>query len=407
MQERLFIRFQEDGDALDWGVLAADANQFSEQGSLLCADLVSLAETADKREVILLVPATKVLTAEVTAPTRNLRQMQQALPFLLEEQLIAPVDSQHFAIGERRDHQVPVAVVAKNDLDHWLQLCTDAGIVPEVAVADAACLPSFDDAWSLLADGAQLLVRPARDQYWAVPIELFPEALAMHRGGDAESEDGADSILALRLYQQSPVALSENLQGAVAVQNMDIDSPLLLLARNYDPRLINLLQGEYESTHKQSRSGRPWRLAAMLAGLSLLSLLAWKGSQWFLYDQQLAQVQQQTEQLFGETLPGRRMTVNPRLQMQNTLQLGGTSDEGFFTLLDKLAQSLGPDGMTPTSLSYDAKKSELRVDLLARDLDALNRLRQQLASQGLEVEMGSATRQGERYASRLIIRSRA
>ena len=100
MAEYLVIRLDPDRDkAAHW--IAVDDN-----GTRLSPPVMGPLSEASKdvgaRSVIVLVPATTVLTTTVDIPIRGGSRLQAALPFALEEHLADDVEDLHFAAGARR-----------------------------------------------------------------------------------------------------------------------------------------------------------------------------------------------------------------------------------------------------------------------------------------------------------------
>ena len=125
MAEYLVIRLGTERDsAANW--IAVDGN-----GTRLSPPVTGPLSEATRdvggRAVIVLVPATTVLTTTVDIPIRGGSRLQTALPFALEEHLADDVENLHFASGTRRDSGLlPVAVVAHTYMQDWLEQLSDA-----------------------------------------------------------------------------------------------------------------------------------------------------------------------------------------------------------------------------------------------------------------------------------------
>ena len=107
-------------------------------------------------EIVVLVPAEDVLLTEARVPARNRAQLLQALPFAVEDQLLAPVESLHFAAATGEGDAVGVAVVAKATLRSWLDRLSEAGIRADAILPDSLALPFAPDHVTLLAAAYRL-----------------------------------------------------------------------------------------------------------------------------------------------------------------------------------------------------------------------------------------------------------
>ncbi len=68
-------------------------------------------------EVEILLPATEVLLTNVSIPSKSKNRIMQALPFLLDDNLINNMEQQYFALGSISSSHSNIAVVAKYIFD--------------------------------------------------------------------------------------------------------------------------------------------------------------------------------------------------------------------------------------------------------------------------------------------------
>jgi general secretion pathway protein L len=125
------------------------------------APLESLPSLAQGRRVVVLLPSADIRLTSVQLPARQLAKVQQAVPYILEDQLADDVETLHFAVGARRaDGQWPVAVIARERLAAALAFFVDRGLRPEAMIPDLLCLPTpGEEQFTLLVDGDGVLVR--------------------------------------------------------------------------------------------------------------------------------------------------------------------------------------------------------------------------------------------------------
>ena len=151
MAEFLVIRLGRTADdVVEW--IAVD-NNGTRRGAPAGGSLQQAAEDIGGRSVIVLVPATDVITTTVRIPIRGGARLRAALPFALEESLAEDVENLHFASGTRRDDgQLPVAVVSRETMEGWVADLAAVGIDPDQVVPDIYGLARIPGTLSLLVD---------------------------------------------------------------------------------------------------------------------------------------------------------------------------------------------------------------------------------------------------------------
>lgn len=392
MRETLLIRLAEATDeAVEFAVVDAGGRLLT-QVQRGAAD--SLAAQAAGRRTVLLVPGTDVSLFRVQVPTDNRQRMRRAVPYALEEQLADDVETLHFAVGGRGgDARVEVAVAARERMDQWQAWCETAGLEPAAWYGETQLLPPADDAWTGLDDsaGERLLLRGPDGSAYAIDRDSWPAfgtrletpaRLRLLATGSAESDLPAVEGLEQETggWAQHPL---EHLAGG--------------LGRS---ELINLCQGDYSRQQQVGRLLRPWRAAAGLLAAALLLALVGQFVQLQRLEAREAELSARIEQLYRDTFPQARRVVNARHQMEQQLlalrRARGRDSLDFLGLLARSGEVFrAAEGVQLQGVSY--RDGRLDVQLTTRDLQSLDKLKQQLAAGGrLQVEIQSATAGGER-----------
>ena len=73
------------------------------------------------QRIVAVMPADDVLLLDTPRLTAARAQFVKAVPFALEDQLIAPVEDLHFAVPEKLAERVPVAIVSRKTLRAWIE----------------------------------------------------------------------------------------------------------------------------------------------------------------------------------------------------------------------------------------------------------------------------------------------
>ncbi|NJN46418.1 MAG: type II secretion system protein GspL [Candidatus Competibacteraceae bacterium] len=358
-----------------------------------------LARRAGGKRLVLIAPGETVLLTHTTLPERNRSQWLKALPYALEDYVAEEVEDLHFAVGSARSGEAAVAAIRHTMLRSWLDRCTQAGLTPTAVVPEPLLLPFDPDSWSLLLESGRAVVRCGSDAGFATERDNLLPLLEL-----ALAEAGENAPASLRIWGESAPGL-ETL-GEIQRQG-DVPEPLRLLAAGYqDGATLNLLQGSHSRHAQWGKRLRPWRIAAMLAGLWVgLQGVLQVGEYWQLQNERVA-LQAEMERLFREAVPTARRIVNPKAQLENRLRelRGGPAVEetGFLDLLLHGGQVLtGFDDVRLRGLRY--KTGQLDMELAGDSLETLDRLRQRLTEQaGLATQMRTTKRE-DRIESRVTL----
>lgn len=392
MRETLLIRLSEAPDEIvEYAVVDAGGRLLTQ---VQRGAPETLAAQAAGRRTVLLVPGTDVSLFRVAVPTDNRQRMRRAVPYALEEQLADDVETLHFAVGSRgSDGRVDVAVAARERMDQWQAWCEAAGLEPATWHAETQLLPPADDAWIGLDDAAgdRLLLRGPDGSAYAIDRDSWPgfgarlEAPAQLRL--LATGNGTDELPAVAGLTREAGAWAQH--------------PLEHLAGGLGrSELINLCQGDYSRQQQVGRLLRPWRAAAGLLAAALLLALVGQGLKLQRLEAREAELSARIEQLYRDTFPQAQRVVNARHQMEQQLlalrRAQGRDSLDFLGLLARSGEVFrAAEGVQLQGVSY--RDGQLDVQLTARDLQSLDRLKQQLAAGGrLQVEIQSATAGGER-----------
>jgi general secretion pathway protein L len=143
--------------------------------------------------------------------------------------------------------------------------------------------------------------------------------------------------------------------------------------------------------------------------LALCLLLQWGFNLvqgWYL-QRQADQYALASEALYRELFPEDRKLVNLRAQLdQHLADAAGSGDSPLLGLLGEVARALSAGGaarVQVNQLDYSASRADLALQLQAPDFAELESLRERLEQAGLEVQMGSASREADGVSARLVI----
>lgn len=418
MADYLVIRLSsDDPQSASW--IAADSNgtRLSQpaHGSL---DLAAL--DVNERPVIVLVPATDVLTTTVNLPVRGAARLLATLPFALEDQLADDVENLQFAAGPKReDGRVPVAIVSRHKMDRWLGALEEAGIQPAQLVPETYGLARIPGTASLLVAEGQVIYNDGAKVDFAIQDVKPSDALVVAgglkdtttRAGD--EEDGPSRHLLVycepedeQRFETDWIALRHEMDSVDI--NLLPDGVLPRLAVTVAAgRGVNLLQGAYGAKTEFAKAFTPWRNAAiLLIGLAAVGLVT-KVADYVRLSQEVATLKEQFTQEYRQVRPNDDREIVDPMAIINSLRrsLGAsTGPRVFLPALTELGAALNQhDSLTIEAISYRA--GVLNIRLTSPDVATLDTVQRAVTGGGRYVASIQSTDQvGERINSRIEVR---
>ncbi len=229
------------------------------------ASLAELRSDARKAKLRVWSPAAESALLHATLPTRSHRQIIQALPYALEDQILGAPQDQHFAYVPDGAN-LAVAVTSRERLRSWLAALDTAGLRPQSLAPVTFALPLESATWTIAFTQDEIAVRSATHAGFGVPLDNDPPfALRAALAHAAEKQNAPQRFIVLNAPPGFDRARWTSALGAP----VEIRAGGIL---DHAPATsaINLLQGDY-ATHGEWREiARPYLPAAALLALWLL-----------------------------------------------------------------------------------------------------------------------------------------
>ncbi|MGN6519865.1 MAG: type II secretion system protein GspL [Dokdonella sp.] len=378
MSDRLLLRLAPDG-GLTW-LRPSGARAAASVAGVPPADVVARAD-----EIVVLVPAEDVLITQATLSARNRAQLLQALPYAVEDQLLAPVEELHFAAAPKADGALGVAVVARSTLRGWLERLAEAGIQADALVPESLAVRAAGPQACLMIEDTRAIARLAPWSAFACSLAELPGWLAL-----------AEPRHALEVFDfraAPPLALP---QHALAYHARQRD-PLAFLGGGLAQVPLNLLDGEFAPRHRHARGRRWWRVAAALAASVVVLAVAGLGADVWRLSRASAAIQAQSRAALQEAFPdldaNQLERLDPGQLMRGRLERerGGVQANNLLRLLDQLGPVLGNGTKRLELRGLEYRNGVLEIALRAPDTGALDLVREQIgALAGLKAELTAA-----------------
>ena len=377
MPDRLLLRLSPAGEPT-WLRQAADARAPATQ----TRGWPPASAIAAAAEIVVLVPAEDVLLTEARIAAKSRAQLAKAVPYAVEDQLLAPVEELAFATSEGAGGAVGVAVVAKSTLRAWLERLAGAGIRPDALLPESLALPAARATALVESDRAIVRLAP-----WS--------AFACAPSDLAEWSAFAGSEPTLEIHDFREPRAGAPLAGVRAMSAERGHDPLGLLARGLGTPPLNLLEGEFAPQHRAARGARWWRIAAALAAAVLVLAVANLSLEVVQLSRASSRVDAQTSEAVRKAFPdvddAELARVAPAdLARSRIERLRGGEGSGLLRVLAEIAPVLGSTTRIQTR-GMEFRNGALELGLRAPDVATLDAVRERLAAlPGIKVAVTAA-----------------
>lgn len=404
MSEQLVVRLgSESRQAIHWLVWSTAEREIIASGILASAEhLIELKSRAGGRAIIALLPSCDITFKSVELPGRSNKQLLNALPYMLEQELSSDIDKLHFSVLEKVANTVSVAIVAHENMQLWQSWLADAELVCEQYIPDALALPHSENHWSAVELDGQWLIRQTPTQGLCIESELLEFVLAST--GD-KLDDDASSAQAVMSYSAIEV------QGLDNWQQGHIELPMKLCAEGAIASRYNLLQGQYKVIREENVALQLWRGTAIAAGLAVVMIVANQFVTLNKLEQQQTALENEIKQVYKTVFKPKKMRLNTRLvkkQMQSRLNdlRGGGDNTGFLVMLSQLTPTFKQNmGIQPISVRFDIKQGSLRLQASATDFQVFDKFKSSLSTQFI-VDQGTLSQRDGRVQGTLDIKGK-
>ncbi|MEM9403592.1 MAG: type II secretion system protein GspL [Pseudomonadota bacterium] len=372
------------------------------------------ASANDGRPVIGLLPSEEVLTLTTELRARGNRLLN-ALPFALEDHVADDVDSLHFAPGTRLDNGLlPVAVIARDTLDHWLEVLRFRGLEVERLIPEYHGVSDVPNTLSLFIEGNTLMFNDGKGLIFTMSHARPVDVLAAAGYIEHDNEED-DRPTALQVYCDD-AAESAFASDWDALRH-ELDSvDVLVLNEGALPRLatavatgagVNLLKGAYASKTSTVELIKPWKVAAGLLVALLFTGFAGKVADYVRLGEEEAALKARFTEEYRSIRPSDQREILDPVGTMGSLRrsLGEAAGPGsvFLPSMQVVASAVGGSNSQIEAISYRAGVVDLR--LTAPDVAALDRIQQSVnASQRFTATIQSTTQSADGINSRLQIR---
>ncbi|WP_413691588.1 type II secretion system protein GspL [Psychromonas sp. KJ10-2] len=397
MSEQLIIRLASEAhQTIHWLIWSEKEQEIIASGELDNAEaLTLLTEKAQTRKVICLAPSVDITLKSVAIKGNFTRQLQQALPYMLEDELASDVDKLHFSVLSKKVDQIEVAICFKSKVQLWLDWLEAAEIFCQRLIPEALALPSADETqWQALQQGKQWLIRESAFRAWSCEDEMLAD------------------VLALRLQQNTQqVIQSYSPLPDIPVGQWVAASPVLpmqLLSEGAIHNQSNLLTGEF-AVHKENHLQlHKWKGVAVAAGILFVVLVVNLFVKIEQTEQQTLVVKSQVEDVYQAAFPEQGRLRYSRIKKRLKTLLASTNidqeETGLLIILNDLLPALkAVPSINISNLKYTSRNQELSLTISANSFQAFEQFAANVPSR-YNFEQGTLGNNADRIAGTVTVR---
>lgn len=388
MQEKLVIYLNNTHpDHPDWAVVDALQNISQSDGQ-------DLAQLAEGKEVVIIVPAEDVVLTAAKLPKLNNTRLQQALPYALEEQLVDDVENLHFAssVYDTTNGDVPVAIVAREKMQLWLDQLKTWGVTPDVMIPMTLALPVEEHVWHIAVREMAVVRINTLQGFACDPAELSAwllSALATH---------AKPTSVHLHYYTNDKSIQAIKLPIPGKAESADPEQLIRDLASwAITPSPINLLQGQFaiKKKKKKIRLDKIGKRLSYVAIAWLTLIILYPLGSYIILKQRTNDLQNQMWAIYQHSFPDATSMVAPQMRMEERLHklMKQSSDNRLLLMLGYISKGLtASSNVTLKRLEYQGTQVSLNVSV--PNPDDYSAFTDQLKQQGLTVKQQHAAIEG-------------
>ena len=384
-----------DSVTLSWVYENTDADLILARGLLS-----SFSEIASQFKVTIVLPGEDVLFLDAKVPGKNSQRVQQAIPYVLEDNVIDDVDDLHFSInkkqivnGEQTD-LYDVSIINKKYFELIIRQLESVDIYADVMTVDYLLLQENN---SLFFDGKRVLFN-SKDSKFSCSID---SSLTINDKCLTETKS-------INLMACDKDARLEKIVGDISCyETLYAEEPLIYLVKNRTDSSVNLLQGLYKKKKDWSQTGRTWLPVMILFFVWVFIKTGFFIVEYINLSSESEILKTEITKIYKNTFPDSRRIIDAKAQMQQKLtslqKRKGQSGRGFTEMLSASATVFSKTkGLNIKSLRY--YDGRINIELQVANLQVIDSLKEQLTvDKGYKVEIQNVSSDKENVTAKLQI----
>jgi len=399
MQEKLVIVLHaHDLTHPDCALLAADGTVSK---LMPACDTSLLAQEAQNRSVLVIVPAEDVLLTTVTLPKMNHARLLQAIPFALEEQINDDLDTLHFAAGVfKANEPLPVMVTARAKMTEWLALLQTWHVTADEMIPSVLALPNSTSSWFVMMNDIAVVRTGEAHGFACDKVNLASMLLLALANASVQPAE-------IQVETSDTDALTLALPVPVQVTKVDPSQQLEKMFASLPTEIsLNLLQGNYQNkkSRRMPKLTQLVKMSVYMIAALLISLFLYPVVSYAILDQRAAAINSQIAQIYKRHFPNATSVIAPKDRMQQKLNklTADISDNQLLLMMGKIGKGLASASGVQLK-RMDFQSNIMTLEITAATSEIFSTFTDALAQQGLRVKQQNANLSGARVSASLQI----
>ena len=382
MADTLFLRFR--GDEFEWLMFDSSGRKKTE-GLGPASQFNESFEQPFEGRAVFVAPGEDVLLTIANIPSKQHRQIVQAVPYAIEEQLAMDVEDCFFSLGSRNvNDEIQVAVVERSRIRGWLGRLEVLEVEIGFMTSEANLL-SCDSGISVLIEDDRVHIRWSDGTGMTTVRTVLPFALS---GGATDLPilvSGSESDIGAARMQLGELEAS----GEVLSQHPVNESGFHILCCEFSGTENNLLQGEFKVDEAVSSVQLVWRSVAVLAVIAITLHFATLVGQGWYFDRKSSQYESEANALYASVFPEDRNVRDLRRRWNAHLGRSESGGNEFISLFAASSRGLPDAGLTLNNVNFNESRGDLILQVIGERSEELVEFTQRLTSQDLDAEIGT------------------
>lgn len=354
------------------------------------------------RKVVILLDSSKVVLTSALIPSKNRKQLLQAIPYALEDTLAEDIEELHFAVhqdSDSQDNQSQVAIINRSQFIEILDLLKSKGITPNYLLPEILTQKLKAGSWSIAYandnDEISASVRLGQYNGFVCSQNLLDMFISEH----LESHP-PKTVFSNTKPENLPEALQDIPSVFIETNTVEYESAISALPLNL---LSNFVR---RNSQKSSLNIKAWRPVVVLGGALAsiwMGIFFWQNNT---LQNQSNQLRSQIEQVYKDTFPNGRI-VDAAAQMNSALVKLKSNKGQIIDSPLPLISNMGPllkeyTDMALSELRY--QENQLSMTIESPNLTRLESFKKDAAEKNdLNIEIKDSTTTANKVRAVILI----
>lgn len=391
MPKSRIIYYSNSKSAIEWAILSE--NDAIEQVSK-AQNVNEITSSNEKFDNIVLIASDNLTIHQTDIPSQSTRQLHQAIPYALEDELASDLNSCEFCLFHTDNGSQFTAVINQ---EYWNSLLKQFSSMRLTAIVpDIFALPYATNSWSILLIESRAIIRTGRYLGFTLDRDLLEYFLS------ESIKSIPDKPKYLNIYARENVKLTSDF---IQVQQHKIENEFAFLLENLTTvTQYNCLSGKARQPSLALSPALP-RISLGLLGVASACFLL--GHFWQYKHLSSINDQYETEitHVYRQVFPNATQVIAPKVRFQRELNRLRENVSGG--KVQRLLQAVAPAILNNKNVLVQEAhfaNGQLRLKFSAQSIGDLEKVSKTLHSQQISAELSNATASDNRASADMIVK---